>query len=205
MSLALWWMVCRRLVLSQRETSGNPRAVARPFDYDVSTPLEGIIAHLARKYGRNLHENGIVTVTTASPQTGDPMDSPENVLDLASTSAFYSANAPGQWICFDFHEMKVTPTHYVIRSCCTGFVNGNNLKSWVLEGSEDGESWVELDRRVKNRDLNAGGAIQAFAISTPKECRCLRLVQTQRNHGRTNTMIISAFEVFGTLRNAIDE
>jgi hypothetical protein len=98
--------------------------------------LDGIISHLSQKHGGNVHEKGIVTITSKSVHKDDP----KYVADLTSDSRFKSKYYydPGQWICRDFGEMCVRPTHYTIMT--------EYLKSWVVEGSLDGRSWTEIDR-----------------------------------------------------------
>jgi hypothetical protein len=56
------------------------------------------------KHGGNVREKGIVTITSKSDLNHDHSD-----------NSNYSTNELGQWICWDFHEMGVCPTHYTIR------------------------------------------------------------------------------------------
>jgi hypothetical protein len=103
-----------------------------------------------------------------------------------------SKDAPGQWICWDFHEMRVRPTHYTIRSYW--------LKSWVIESSLDGEGWTEIDRKTNNQDFKAHAwETASFAVSKSAECRFIRLTQTGKRHYPDDCLSISAFELFGTL------
>jgi hypothetical protein len=94
--------------------------------------LEGIISYLTKKHGGNVHEKGIVTITSKSV---NPRYPPTNVADLTSDRWFNSKKEPDQWVRWDFREMRVCPTHYTITAPW--------LKSWVVEGSLDGESWTE--------------------------------------------------------------
>jgi hypothetical protein len=41
--------------------------------------------------------------------------------------------------------MHVRPTHYTL--------SGWHLKSWVVEGSLDGQCWAEIDRPTNNQDF----------------------------------------------------
>jgi hypothetical protein len=106
----------------------------------MQAPLDGIISDLTKKHGGNVHGKGIVTITSKSVGGGHPV---KNVADLTSDSYFYSKNEPGQWVCWDFREMRVRLTHYTI---WTSYLN-----SWVVEGSLDGESWTVIDRKT-NQD-----------------------------------------------------
>jgi hypothetical protein len=122
----------------------------------------------------------------------DPMYTRKNLADLTSDSYFGSKNEPGQWVCLDFHKMRVRPTHYTIRSY--------SLKSWVVESSLDGEAWTEIDRKTDNWDFKAGyWATASFAVSKSAECRFIRLSQTGERHAGDDYLAIRAFEVFGTL------
>jgi hypothetical protein len=116
-----------------------------------------------------------------------------NVADLGSTSFFQSASAPGQWVCWDFGEMRVRPTDYTVAA--------RLLKSWILEGSVDGRAWAEIDRRKDSADFvdaqNVG--VVSLAVSKPSQCRFIRLTQTEKGHAGDHFLILYGVEFFGTL------
>jgi hypothetical protein len=165
--------------------SKSRKKIVFPLNDDES--LDGIISYLTRKHGGNVHNKGIVTITPKSVYSDDRKVAPRNITDFTSDSWFYSANAPGQWICCDFREMLVRPTHYTIKS--------QYLKSWTVESSLDGEAWTEIDRRTDSDDFRTA----SFAVSKSAECRFIRLTQIAKNHGSTDFLTISALEFFGTL------
>jgi hypothetical protein len=148
--------------------------------------LDGIISYLTKKHGGNVQEKGIVTITSKSC----PYNDLKNVADLTSDAKFCSKNEPGQWVCWDFGEMRVRPTHYTIK--------GAWLKSWVVEGSLDGSSWTEIDRQTDNQDF-CDWNTASFAVSKPAEFRFIRLTQTDKNHRGYDWLILRAVEFFGTL------
>jgi hypothetical protein len=139
------------------------------FPMTAPQSLEGIISYLTKKHG-NVHEKGIVTITHR-----------EWLLN--------STDDRHQWVCWDFREMRVRPTHYTIR--------GLLLKSWVVEGSLDGESWTEIDRQTDNQDFEGYWHTASFAVSKPAECRFIRwnAVSSFFNSNHKDF----AFEFFGTL------
>jgi hypothetical protein len=179
----LWESIARRLI----------SRVAIEFPLKEARSLEGIISHLTQKHGGNVHDKGIVTVTSKSVVSGDAWNAQRNVVDLASRSYFWSADGPGQWICWDFHEMRFCPTQYTIKS---GYPY---LKSWMVESSLDGEAWTEIDSRTDNGQLAESPNRASFDISYSAECRFIRLSQTGKNHGGRNNLVIRAFDVFGTV------
>jgi hypothetical protein len=162
-------------------------------------PLDGILSHLSRKHGGNVHDTGIVTITSSSIYNDNPHYSVNHLARQDARLIFCSKNEVNQWVQWDFHELRVNPEHYSIQT--QGFPQCNcHLKSWVIEGSIDGLSWTELDRRTDNNDLNERLAVHSFSISKPIECRFIRLRQTGRNHAKSRLLAFYHFEVFGSLR-----
>jgi uncharacterized coiled-coil protein SlyX len=161
------------------------------FPLKDAKSLEGIISYLTRKHGGNVHDKGIVTITSKSVYDDDPGHAARNVADLTSELCFLSKNKPGQWVCWDFHELRVRPTHYTIRSIY--------LKSWVVVSSLDGEAWTQIDRQADNEDFGDWWKTASFAVSKSAECRFVGLTQTGKNHIGRDSLAIRAFEFFGTL------
>jgi hypothetical protein len=155
---------------------------------------DGIISYLSRKYGGNVHDKGIVTITSKSVHSENSADAVKNAADFTSDPCFWSNGEPDQWVCWDFHKMRIRSTHYAIRSCWIG-----PLRSWVLEGSLDGENWIEIDRRTDNHDLRDIPWTGSFAIANGAESRFVRLTQTGPNHGDEDELLMCGFEIFGTL------
>jgi hypothetical protein len=102
-----------------------------------------------------------------------------------------SIDEPDQLICWNFHEMRVCPTHYTIFTCV--------LKSRGVESSLDGETWTVIDRQTDNDDFKYDFALASFAISNSVESRLIRLTQTDKSHGQEDCLLIHDFELCGTL------
>jgi hypothetical protein len=167
-----------------------------------SSPLDGIISHLSRRFGGNVHSKGIVTITGREPYSADTSHSAMNAADLTADTFFYSKNEPNQSLTYDFGDRRIRPSHYSIRSRYNGGENDHYLRSWVIEGCKDGDEWIELDRREGDSSLNARNVIGMFQIqSAAGEYRHVRLRQTGRNHysNEDHLMVISGFELFGDL------
>jgi hypothetical protein len=164
------------------------------FPLKEAKSLKGIISYLTRKHGGNVHDKGIVTITSKSVRNDQSWCAARNVADLTSDSSFLSKNEPGQWICWDFHEMRVRPTHYTIKSWF--------LKSLVVDRSLDGEAWTEIDRQTNNEDFNSDWWVTAsFAVAKSAECRFIRLTQTGKSHWPAADLRIRAFAFGSELRS----
>jgi hypothetical protein len=187
------------------------------WKFPPSIHLDGIIAHLTREFGGNVHNKKAVVVTSSRPFTSDPCCAPQNIVDLRSDSYFYSAHRSSSseiphtrnnWVCYDFRRRRIVPTHYSITSwagyvSCSmswvGCVGGEHLKNWAVEISSNGQDWIEIDVRENNCELNDGESTKTFEITRSQECRLIRLINIGRNHAGSDALVISAFEIFGRM------
>jgi hypothetical protein len=177
------------------------------FAPSPAAPLNGIVAHLTRDCGGNVHDRHVVTISSSRPYNKEPMNAAKNVADLDTGSRFYSAaesprgkvpRAPNSWICFDFGERRVVPSHYALRSYKAG-AGFANPKSWTIEVSLDGETWIEVDRREDATELNAASAVALFEVKKTQHAKCVKLVNIGENHYGDDSLMLSAFELFGSL------
>jgi hypothetical protein len=188
-------------------------------EVEIDVP-DGIIAHLTRECGGNVHDHHVVDITSgsfeketegANPHSGaynnDPSLATKNAADLETYSRFlsayrhYSEDIPhtrNNWICYDFKERRIMPTHYTIRTNddSPGWAH---LKSWLVETSMDGENWREVAREEDNKQLNGKRFTATFPVAGSGECRFIRLVNIGRNHFDEDSILISAWEIFGNL------
>jgi hypothetical protein len=149
--------------------------------------LDGIISYLTKEHGGNVHEKGIVAINSKSLAHGRP-----SYVGIRGPGFFISQNEPNQWISWDFRKMRVRPTHYTIQA--------GPMKSWVVEGSLDGTSWTEIDRRTDIQDFpRVGWWDVSFALANAMECRFIRLTQTSADHKGRDELSLCAAEFFGTL------
>jgi hypothetical protein len=198
---SLWLSLRSRLSLPVSPETSNDRlfvakSPAAEFAPSSSSCLNGIIAHLTRRCGGNVHDRNVVTIRASSNVRGH---ADKYAADLEARPLFHSLKTADSWLCYDFKDMRIEPTHYTIRSYYAGGQGSYNLKNWVIEGSDDGDSWVELDRRGENDQLNARNATVTFTISRSQEVRLVRLRQTGLNHHGDHYILTSSFEVFGSL------
>jgi hypothetical protein len=192
-----------------------PTSVKKGADFDIP---DGIIAHLTRECGGNVHDHHIVEVTSgsfeqeingANPHSGAYDDkewnAAKNAVDLDKDSFYSSAyrvsdiqQTKNNWLCYDFKERRIVPTYYTIRTN-NGSYGGRHLKSWLIETSVDGKSWREISQQKNNKQLNGERFTTTFTTTGAGECRFIRLVNIGRNHRGYDTLCISAWEIFGTL------
>jgi hypothetical protein len=93
-----------------------------------------------------------VTLSGAFSDTWNPIGrtAAKNVADLGVSSCFVSVcrdkregirHTRNNWVCHDFKDRRIVPTHYTIRSHDSVRERGTgaHLKSWLVDTSEDGQ------------------------------------------------------------------
>jgi hypothetical protein len=194
----IWRRICTRLTLAVSGIAMNTRSQTQPgryFKSDPDRPLNGIIAYLNLKCGGNAHTAGLVSVTESSVNGARYG---YNTLFFDSLEAYFmSQNRANQWICYNFKSQKVQVTSYSIRSYDYG--GGSHPRSWVLEGSLDGNQWVVLDRREDETSLKEMNQVAEFSVATVGRAQFIRLRQTEKNWHGTQCLAMSAFEIYGIL------
>jgi hypothetical protein len=201
---SVWRSVCVRLssAASPSPSIGGDAVSSGAVEcgYSAASPLAGILSHLSTKCGGHVMDRGVISITASS--TPDPRSPLRNVADFSNQTFFFTNDEPNSWICYDFKAMRVNLTHYSIRSARN--IEGYHLRSWHLEGSADGRSWVELDRRDNDTSLKGLGAVATFSISARNEdsFRMIRLQQHGLNSSGKDILVLSAIEFFGKLTEA---
>jgi hypothetical protein len=169
---------------------------------------DGIIAYLTRECGGNVHDHDVVKVTSSGTMDDkDPIYGAKNAADLEIGSRFQSdycnrsddlSYPKNNWICYDFKSRTIVPTHYTIRTW-NGCPGSLHLKSWLVETSTDGKSWLMVAREDDNQLLNGRSFTATFTVAAGAECRFIRLVNIGRNHHGDGQLVITAWEIFGGL------
>jgi hypothetical protein len=153
--------------------------------YQVVRSGHGVISYLTWKHDGNVHDKGAVTITSKSCVYG----ALRNIVNCTPELYLSLKNEPGQWVCWDFHAMRVIPTHYTIQTLA--------LRSWVIEGSLDGVDWREIDRRIHSDSPQSWMA--SFPVSDSPQCRFVRLTRTGMNRSGNSNLLLYHFEIFGDL------
>jgi hypothetical protein len=178
----------------------------KKFEFPMKTDrsFDGIIAHLTKKHGGNVHEKGIVTITSRSIREDNAAFwAPSAVADFDDRGDFWSKQAVGEWICWDFGQMRIRPTNYTITAA--------NLMPWSVEGSFDGLTWTEIDRvpdehtfQYLSQEFTRVITV-SFVVSKPAEFRLIRVIQKVGapwggDPRQIDVLVLRSVEFFGTLK-----
>ena len=161
--------------------------------------FEGIINYLEMKFGKDIHNQGIIAITTSSTYAYSPP--PNCVIDYSlSGCQWYSDNNTGNWLEINFKKYKVKINGYSLKTCHGGANGCYHLKNWVIEGSKDRSKWEEIDKQVNNNDLNGSHFQKYYSISkTIDEFQFIRIRSIGVNHNGSHFLHITNLEFYGAI------
>jgi hypothetical protein len=165
----LWSSICRRLrcKLDLSTIEVNESRFSPQFRF-VDDPFSGILSHLTSVCGGNVHSRGVVEITCSSTDSNQCWQ----VADHGWTGFWASGDKADGWICFDFKEKRVSVRHYTLKSS----EGGCYFTDWVIEGSNDGSTWIVLDDRHTD-DLIGKSIVKTFACSSDDSSLQFRFIR----------------------------
>lgn len=105
------------------------------------------------------------------------------------------------WVTIDLLDKELQPNYYTIQG--RSDFNGNFLRSWIFEGSNDNTNWTTLDTRTG--DTQQGQGIWGtYTASASIGYRYLRIRQTAVDSSGNWLLGLGEIEFYGVLSNAVD-
>lgn len=181
----------------KKDKKDKKQISGKEFQYTGNNQFSGIFEYLRSISSRIEDEVDV----TASSSEGSR--SPKVVVQKGGTGGFLgcyfnSKNMSNSWICFNFKQHKVIPKAYSIRTI-RGHPNTFYPKSWVIEGSNDNNSWEIIDERNDCSGLNGEHVAHTLTIDKKsKDYQYIRMKLTGPNWNGSNHLGMESFELFGT-------
>lgn len=177
----------------------------KTFEKDDRKEFEGIMRYLTRTSGGNIHDNKTIDITSNSIYGSCY---PRNAVDYDNIYNYYFSLDDGNaFICFDFKEKLVRLKSYSIKTC-NNEPYTYHLKSWVIEVSNDGKEWKEIDRRSDETSMNQRFVTVSFDVREQSDySRYIRLRQTGQSwceDGNHSKFLFHLIEFYGQLKERSD-
>ena len=155
---------------------------------------EGILKTLSKKCPVNLHQAKIVHVSSS----GTHPSSMRKAFDLLPTPGdgiWLSLNVPHCQIVFNFMTCKIFLKGYALRYPPLKSIP--RMKSWVLQGSNDGIRWIIIDEiRLELQKLDVW---ETYSCISQNSYNYLRIIMTQPNFSNVYQISLSQIEFFGDI------
>ena len=162
--------------------------------------FEGIISYLKKKYGNDIHDQEIISISSSSTEKNKP----EQVIDYNFQDFWCSSMIIGSWLEINFRQFKVKLNGYSLKSS-NAKINERHLKNWIIEGSNDRGNWTEIDKKENNFDLNGPNYEQYFPISNADNFfQYIRIKNIGYNHsdrvaGGRKRLLFTNLEIYGEI------
>lgn len=174
----------------------RPRSSFHGFDYDFDLDAGGVIHWIGTSGGtepfKNPHDSGQVTVFASSI----PFGALRNIVSREQTYT-RSDDAKDSWFAVDLGSRWLKVNKYTLQ-------HGRDaarflLRSWVLEGSEDGQKWSVLDERNNDCGLDRAWATASWDVGTDEFVRHVRIRITGPDSDGGHYLHLTSLELYGGL------
>ena len=127
------------------------------ISFDGTNKLNGLF-YMWKQNNENFDE--LVNVAAVS---NDGSHYPSNILDQTS-STWRCIDTNPHWISFHLLKHRFSLSQYSLWQF-SGFDN-IKMKSWLLEGSNDGSSWTQIDQQNEPTDICVSNSKHSFVTSS---------------------------------------
>lgn len=166
-----------------------------PFDGN------GLVHHLTTNGGTRGYLNPATTGLARVTSSAMMADS-EPATAVLGDAAVRCVTRPvsNAWIAIEFPGIRLRPDHYSLRHYDSWDTEA--LRSWRLEGSNDGTQWTPLRSHFDDRALTTRGATASWEINglSPEAAFShFRIIQTGPNSNNHLYLALSGFEIYGSV------
>ena len=121
-----------------------------------------------------------------------------NVASLVNRQGdkFWTASQSNSWVEFHIQAGKLNCNGYSIKSRTND--DGHYPRNWVLQGSNDENSWTNLDVQTENATLVNAGQWLSLPVNTSGIFSSFRLLQNGLNSSNYDYLCLDEVELYGT-------
>ncbi|KAK8850239.1 hypothetical protein M9Y10_018364 [Tritrichomonas musculus] len=197
-----WSSIFYRLIQSRKRPSKNGRCKNehkfKIITKEKNNDFRGIMRYLSEECGGNIHDKGVVEITSNSYQSDSYH--PKNLVDYGSNNFYAPKNQENVYVCFDFKDKQVQLTSYSIQSNRSGWGSAH-LRNWVVEASNDRDNWDKIDEHSNDSTLNGYDIKATFDTKqTNMFYRYIQIRQTGVSWSSNYYTYIPYLEFFGNLK-----
>lgn len=148
----------------------------------------------------SLDAGALVPSASAALYTGYPIEQTTDRAGANARPALVQTSSPvGAWVQWRIADpkRKLKPNYYVLHG--NDEAGSAQLRSWKLQGSNDGASWTDIDVRVSDSTIGQN-VPRGFAVSGGQSFSYFRILQTGVNSDSTNWLAIGEIELYGELQ-----
>lgn len=186
------------LKVDSKKGANSKKEQIQGIDFKYSGKnFSGIINYLKSESQGNIENMIIFTASSMESDNYHPRNSilydDSNLFDY-----FASRNLPNSWFCLDFKDHRVIMTDYTVGST----YNNYHPKSWVIEGSNDNNTWNQIDLQSNCPYTNGSKIVHTFSIQNKNNdaFKYIRMRQTGPCwNGNNDYFRVNSFEIYGTL------
>ena len=196
----LWLSISNRLTLDPSQLNNlenNPRIKQA----EINCNNTGVFEYLRKLSNGNPYETKAFSIESTPHQCGDH----SKLFDKSKDTFIRLTQNPENFILFDFMDKKISISKYSLSVPSSYSTHSlGQPKCWKIQGSNDKESWDDIDSIKNNYDLNGYGKEKTFDVKN-KSKKFYRYIWIYKivNHSsgsHENVLLLSDIEFYGSVR-----
>lgn len=180
------------------------KATKEKTKYFIPKPgreFEGFFNYASQQIQTEYHGANIFFSITASSEKSETTAVTNLLHPEDKTTYFDPKGFSEEWIQIKLSSGQFEMTHYSFMSWKDAN-KGTCPESWILQGSANGSTWIELDRVEHDRSLLAPSAVSLFKVkSICPPLVYFKFIQLNTCSTRNKRFILSGLEIFGKYIN----
>ncbi|MEH1971109.1 hypothetical protein [Nostoc sp.] len=118
-----------------------------------------------------------------------------NLLTDRQNSEFWTNPIANSWVSFHILTGKLNCNYYSLRTRGT---NPNYYpRNWILQGSDDGVTWIDLDVQVNNTTLSSPAQWLSLPVTTNDSYSYFRILQNGLDSSNSHYFCLGEIELYG--------
>lgn len=212
----IWESICKRLINTKPKTNVDATKDQRcnrikflddnylnsadkygTINLEFNKEMEGVFYFLTNETKGNIYSNDTIDINTNSRMNNINYHA-KNLVDFGCNT--YWDSGPGKfdkYVCFDLKNCRLKPTAYSIRTINNADFS---LKNWSVQISNDGENWIEIDRKKNNRSLVGPLVTKSFVVKESNFARYIMFTHFGPDWRGNYDISISSIEFYGVLK-----
>lgn len=163
------------------------------LNYVSDGDANGVFYYLGTNKGNTSWSNpsgNTLVVSASSIGYGDPSS-----LVNRQGDKFWTANSGNSWVKFHIQRGKFNCNYYSIKSR----TNDSDYypRNWILQGSNDDNSWTDLNTQVNNTTLTSAGQWLSLPVNISGVFSSFRLIQNGLDSSSYDYLCLDEVELYG--------
>jgi len=183
-------------------TTQQPSTQTKELTYASNSDTNDVFYWIGTNYGTQSWTNPHTAQRVICSKSSNTADAQYNFLERLvdrQGNAVCTDNRVNSWMKVDLGiKNALRVNHYTIQGRQDAF-DSHHPRSWKLQGSNDNQTWTDIDTQVNNTSINLGTWASIPVSGQTNSYRFLQILHTGKTAQNGDFLVFGEWEFYGTL------